>query len=71
MSHEIIPAIRKPNGYLWRRASVQVAANSLEWIPRGKLLNMAEFDTKKGKDGLAENAHNRQRRNFKGCHRIR
>ena len=54
MSHESAPNIHKPNGYLWTRVSGQVAAKSLEWIHWGNLLSMAEFNTKKGTDGLTD-----------------
>ena len=48
MAQEVIPRVHKPNGRMWKRASGQAAAKSLEWTHRGKILNMAEFDLKKG-----------------------
>ena len=54
MPHGSIPDIRKPFGYLWKMVSGQVAAISLEWIPWAQLLNMAEFNTKKGTDGQTD-----------------
>ena len=54
MSQEDIPHIRKPNGRVWIRASDQVAAQSIEWIPCGKVLNMAEFNIRKSPGGLTD-----------------
>ena len=34
LAQEVIPPVRKPNGRMWKRASGQVAAQSLEWIRR-------------------------------------
>ena len=42
-SPESAPGAHKPNGWLWKRVSGQVARNSLEWLPWGKFLNMGEF----------------------------
>ena len=50
-SRETPPELHRPNGYLWRRASDQVAAKSLEWIHRAEFLNMSEFNQRRAKDG--------------------
>ena len=51
---EIIPDLHKLNGYLRKRASVQVSAKSLEWIPLSESLNMEEFNHRKAKGGQKE-----------------
>ena len=54
LSRENAPHIYKPNGWLWKMASGQVVARSLEWIDWWGFLNMAEFNIKKGPTGLKD-----------------
>ena len=51
LSRENTPHAHKPNGWLWKRVSGQVAAKSLEWIHWAGFLNMAESNHKKATGG--------------------
>ena len=43
----------RPNGWLWKRISDQVARNSLEWMPWKRFLNMSEYS-------IFKNDHSKQ-----------